>query len=664
MQRSNWKLPTEFPDLSSAKEVCLDTETRDDELTTKGPGVRRGGYIVGVALATADGFRAYYPFDHETGAQHDRDKVYRYLREQLGRENQPKIGANILYDLDYLTHAGVQVRGPFFDIQVAEPLIDENRPKSGGYSLDTLAKDYLGEEEGKDETLMDQFAREQGWGGKSQKHLWRMPPEYVGQYAEADVDRTIRIWHKQKPILKRDELEEVFDIETRLIPFLLQMRQQGVPVNVEAIERLVEDTEQKIKGIVKEIKRLSGVNVDIWAARSLAKAFDCLRLTYPKTTKTKEPSFTAPWLGRHDHPIAGLIREARKLDKFMGTFLIGQMLDLHINGRLHPQFNQLRGDDYGTVTGRFSCSTPNLQFIPNRDPDLGPKARGLFQPEGGCLWGSADYSQIEIRILAHYARGAGADDIREALRADSNLDYHQWGADTAGISRKHGKIINFAVIYGMGKAKLAAALGLSYDQAEKLLTTYHSKLPFLRQTTAGAMRVAQGRGYVKTILGRRRRFNRWEPRDWRLARQHPELAADDRETALQNIRDYIQKLKDEGVTGKGSGKNPFPSVAVQRAGTYKAFNAVDQGSAADIMKLAMVKCGEAGIFDVLPCHITVHDEVDVSIPKTKIGKEAFEEMGQTMADTYKLKIPIIVDMETGENWGSCKDYGRKISQNL
>jgi DNA polymerase I-like protein with 3'-5' exonuclease and polymerase domains len=648
MVKSDWKLPTEFPDLSGAKEICVDTETRDDELKTKGPGVRRGGYLVGVALATNDGFRGYYPFDHESGTQFDRDKIHRYLREQLALQGQPKIGANILYDLDYLEHAGIKVRGPFFDIQVAEPLIDENRPKSGGYSLDTLAKDYLGEEEGKDENLMDAYAASRGWTGKSVAHLWRMPPEYVGPYAEADVDRTLRIWERQQPLLDEEALSEVFDMETRLIPMLLQMRQQGVLINVEKTEQLIEETEKKIQGLVAQIRKDSGINVDIWAARSLAKAFDRLRLKYPRTAKTNEPSFTAQWLERHSHPVAQAIREARKLDKFVGTFLKGQINDLHINGRLHPQFNQLRGDEYGTVTGRFSCSLPNLQFIPNRDPVLGPLTRSLFLPESDCDWGRADYSQIEIRILAHYARGASGRAIVRAFCEDPNLDYHQWGADNANIDRKQAKTINFGVIYGMGVQLLASQLGLTYNQAKSLLDVYHDKLPFLRQTTSQAMRIAQGRGYVKTILGRRRRFNRWEPRDWKLARAHPELAANDRETCLENIRGYIRDLKEAGVKGKDA---PFPKVAAQRFGTYKAFNAIDQGSAADIMKKAMVDCYEAGIFDKLPCHLTVHDELDVSVPRTKEGREAFKEMVHLMENTYKLKVPMIVDSDTGDNWG-------------
>jgi DNA polymerase I-like protein with 3'-5' exonuclease and polymerase domains len=600
--------------------------------------------MVGIALGTSDGWKRYYPFAHAEGDQFEKEKVIRYCKEQLCRENQPKVGANILYDLDYLAEEGVKVQGPFHDILLAEPLIDENQRF---FNLDSVANKYLGE--GKDEKLMDDYVQRQGWRGKAVKHLWRIPPEFVGVYAEADVDRTIRSFIKQYPILKRDDLLGVYDIESRLIPYLLKMRRQGVRVNYQKTEMLVDKTEKRIKDHLKQIHRLSGVHVDLWAATSLAKAFDRLGLKYPKTAKTKAPSFTAPWLERHSHELAGHIREARKLEKFCGTFLKGQILGLHINGRLHPSFNQLKGDEYGTVTGRFSCSLPNLQFIPARDPELGPLTRSLFIPEEAHYWGRADYSQIEIRILAHYARGHGASDIRRAFINDAKLDYHQWCADVAGISRKQAKTINFGLIYGMGAAKLAPSLGITIEESIKFIKMYQRKLPFLQSTTEKAMRVAAGRGYVRTILGRRRRFDMWEPRDWKLARADGSFRGKDKDEVREKLRSHIQGLREQGLQGKD-----LPRLGVQRAGTYKAFNAVDQGSAADIMKKAMVDIYESGITDELKTHITVHDELDLSIPKTPSGEEAFKEMQRLMENTIPLKVPTPVDSETGPNWGECK----------
>lgn len=646
---SNWKLPKQFPNIKDAKLICLDIETRDPDIKVTGPGVRREGYIVGLAVATDDGFRGYYPFAHEEGKQYDKEQVLRWARDQFSGTN-PKLGANILYDLDFLAADGVPVNGPLFDVQVAEPLLNENRIF---YNLDSLALEYLNE--GKDETLLAQECARRGWKGKPQEHLWRLDPKFVGPYAEGDVDRTIRVFRCQEPKLHSEELWPLFTMESELVPLLLAMRQEGVRIDLDKTERLVVETEKEIKIIIKHLKSLSGIEPDIWAARSLAQVFDKLGISYPRTIKSDEPSFQAKFLERLEHPIGKMILEARQLDKFVGTFLKGQILDLQVKGRLHPSFNQLKGDDYGTVTGRFSCSLPNLQFIPARHPRLGPLTRSLFIPNPGCRWGRADYSQIEIRILAHYARGEGAAAIRQAYIENPDLDYHQWGADKARVSRKHAKTINFGVIYGMGAAKLAQDLGISISEANKLLSTYFKELPFLKQTTRAAMEVAIGRGYVKTILGRRRRFNLWEPANWKLGKDNPELRDTDQDTAREKLRAYRTLLaRNDKKAAADLG------LGVQRAGTYKAFNAVDQGSAADIMKKAMVDFWKAGLFKQLPLHLTVHDELDVSISKGQKGDKAFKEMLEIMAQAIPLKVPVIVEAEQGVNWGELKSAGKVI----
>jgi DNA polymerase-1 len=335
---------------------------------------------------------------------------------------------------------------------------------------------------------------------------------------------------------------------------------------------------------------------------------------------------------------------------------------LAINGRLHPQFNQLKGEDYGAVTGRFSGSLPNLQFIPNRDPVIGPLTRSLFLPEVGCLWGRADYSQIEIRILAHYAMGIGAKEIRSAFIADPFLDYHQWGADKSNIDRKRAKTINFGVVYGMGAAKLALSLGITFHEADKLLKDYYRKLPFLKETTQTAMRVAGGRGYVKTLLGRRRRFPVWEPSDWELSKKDGFKSTDP--VALRKLVQDVIKATREKIKKDPKYPKKIPAAGVRRAYTYKAFNAVDQGTAADIMKKAMVDIWESGLCEELPQHITVHDELGCSVPDNARGKEAYKEMVHIMANTVPLKVPVVVDSELGPNWGEAEDFERAVSKEL
>jgi DNA polymerase I-like protein with 3'-5' exonuclease and polymerase domains len=636
----------DFPDLSAADMIAVDLETRDDELMQKGPGVRRGGYILGVALATGDGYGEYYPFGHDSGQQLDRDVVLKYCREQLGRKDQPKVGANILYDLDYLAEAGVKAEGPFYDVQVAEPLLDENRIF---YNLDSLGEQYLGE--GKEDTGLEEWCEDHGIKttktNKPQAHLWKMPADVVSPYAIGDVDRTIRVIRRQLPLIEAQGLRPVFDLETSLIPCLLDMRRQGVRVNVEAVAKTANKFRGEEELYLSQMRKMVGFEVDIWAADSIAKAFDKLKLKYPRTPKSDKPSFTRPWLERHGHPFAQLLLELRKLDKFCGTFLEGQILGTVLGDRIHTQFNQLRGTDYGTVTGRFSSSMPNLQFIPNRDPVLGPLCRSFFLPEVGMDWGRADYSQVEIRILAHYGMGRGSADLVDAYNNDRSLDYHQWCANKAKITRKAAKAINFGIIYGMGVDKLCHELGLERKEGEVFLKEYHAELPFLKNTIRMAARTAEGRGYVKTLLNRRRRFDTWEARDWKLARSPGAFTSRDKQEVIDWVLQQRKEIKALGVSEKA----PLPYPGARRAGTYKAFNAVDQGTAADIMKKSMADCYKAGIFDVCPAHLTVHDEIDVSVPKTKVAREAFKEMKRLMEAVIKLKVPLTVDASLGKNWG-------------
>lgn len=638
-----WELPKQLPNLEAASSLSIDIETCDPDLKTMGPGVKRDGYMIGLAVGTPDGYRGYFPFDHAEGNQFDKANVINWAKQNLTRPNQPKIGANLLYDLEYLYNDGVQVTGPFYDIQVAEPLLDENQFK---YNLDKLSINYLNE--GKDEAILEDECRRRGYKGKVQKHLWKLSPEFVGPYAEADVDRPIRIFEQQAERLKKENLVDLFKMETKLIPLLLRMRQRGVKVDIPKTEEVAYRYEKEIQKTHREIELLCGAKIDEWAAASIAEVFDDLNIRYPLTAKTKKPSFTRPWLEKHPHPLAQLILKVRSQSKFLGTFLRGQILGLHIDGRLYTQFHQLKGDDNGTVTGRFSSSLPNLQFIPMRDPILGPLIRGFFIPEEDCYWGRADYSQIEIRILAHYAMGVGSADLRKAFIDSPKIDYHQWCADVAGINRKKAKTINFGLIYGMGVTKLALQLGISFNDADKFLKMYKRKLPFLNHTLRKAMEIAQGRGYVKTILNRRRRFPYWEPRDWDLSKEEG-MVKKDKDLVLEMVKEIRKEAENNG--------DKVPKYGVRRAGTYKAFNSIDQGSAADLMKKAMVDCEEAGVFDdtaLGPPHLTVHDELDVSVPKTKIGKEAFKEMTHLMEQAIPLKVPVLVDSDLTSNWGEAK----------
>lgn len=646
-----WTMPNSFPDLSRAEGIAIDIETRDDDLKKKGPAVRRGGYIVGIGVITNDKqFMEYYPIAHDEGPNLNKSAVLNWLNDVLKNPDQPKIGANLLYDFDYLSHAGVKIGGDkWVDIQNAEPLINEN---AGSYSLNSLAKKYLGESKMEQE-LIDACAV-RGLKGDPKGHIWQLPASIVGPYCIKDAELCLDIFSHQKKIMLNEGTYNLFKLESYLMPLLLYMRRMGVRIDVEKLDNSLKESRKTLFNYHKELKSLAGFDIEIWASASIAKAFKDLKLDYPLTQKTKKPSFTAGFLTDHPHELPRLILKCRKLDKFIKTFLEGAIKDQLINRRIHCSFNQQRAENdavtgtRGTVTGRFSSSNPNLQQIPNRDPVLGPLCRSMFIPEENCLWGRADYSQIELRIFAHYAMGKGADAFRAQYINNPDIDFHQWCADLAGIDRRHAKDVNFGILYGMGVKRLGIQLGLPPEDAKELLKNHAERLPFMRSTSRAAMDVAENRGYVRTILNRRRRFDKWEPLDWNLAQV----------ISSMNNPDALIKLIKKEISA-----NPTKDYinGIKRAGTYKALNAVIQGSSADMLKMAMVNCWRSGIFKILTPHMTIHDELDVSIPNTKEGHEAFAEMVQIMETAIELKVPAKVDAQIGKSWGELSEVSESTS---
>ena len=633
-RKSNFRLP----DLSSSRIISIDIETYDPDLKEKGPGSRRDdSYILGIGVA--DEKRSwYFPFNHDEGNSFTEDEVLSWARQELTRPNQPKTGANLLYDIDWLNEKEVFVSGPFLDVQIAEPLIDENRLT---FSLDTLSKHYLGEEKRID--YLKRYCEERKWRGDPRKHLRKIPGKLVSKYVRGDVELPIRILKKQKVILEKTGLYDHFkNIESRLLEMLLYMRYNGIPVNTAKAEKLLRTYSLRRKLLFKEL----GTS-DIWVADTVAKILDKEKIKYSLTPKTGKPSITKPWLEAQDHPICKKIVLARKLDKFVGTFLKGQILGQQINGRVHPQFHPAKTDDGGTVSGRFSCSNPNLQFTPNKkaDPEMGPEIRSIFEAFEGEYWGRHDYSQVELRILAHYATGPGAKNIREEYRRDPKTDYHDWMVKKTGKSRKATKAITFGVNYGMGEAELCRRLLMDRDAGHKFIEEYFAKVPFVKTTMKAVSTVAERRGYIRTILNRRRNFPFWEPADYKLAREVKMTR--DKEELLRTVKHAYRNFKDYGL------KKP-PRSGIKRARAYKALNALIQGSAADVMKKAMIDLWDSGIFDTATPLLTMHDEMGISYPKTKIGEEAFRETEYIMANAIKFKVPILVESEKGENWGYVK----------
>lgn len=646
LPESGWAPPTELPRVRGCRRLALDTETCDPTLSDLGPGFRRGAYVVGISLATDDGRTCYLPFKHQDGGNLDAGVVRRWALAELNQFDGELVGANLLYDLEALSTLGVTFPfvKRFLDVQVAEPLIDENRPS---FKLDVLAHDYLGV--GKDETLLREAAA--AYGARTEKqiksNLWRYHSRYVGPYAEADADLPLRIIEKQLKIIEEQDLGRVFDLETRLIPLLLMMRQRGVRVDVQGAARVREQLDGERRAAIKELKRLAGPQAELMAPESFASALIEAGLDVPRTAKTKKPSVTKGWLQANagKHPIVDAVLAGRRVDYIINTFIDGHIFTHAVNGRIHCQFNQLKSDDEGTIA-RFSSSYPNLQNIPARDPVIGPLVRGLFLPDEGEKWGRDDYSQIEYRFLVHYASGEGSDRARQMYHDNPRTDFHKMCAGFLGIDpedpvkRKPVKNVNFCKVYGGGAAKIALMMNCSLEEAQAFIEKYDRELPFVNATAERAARTANDRGFITTILGRRQRFYLWEPPK-RLLRRDPQLAA------LFERHGPLRRTEAEAVYG---------SQGLVLAYTYAALNRALQAGAADLMKTAMVKAHEAGIFDVIGVPlVTVHDELGNSVnPDRKDHADAFAELGRVLATALTLRVPILAERQVKDNWGECK----------
>lgn len=665
---TGWVIPEgrdAYRDLSDADAIAVDVEAFDPDLTTSGPGHVKGtAHIVGVALGTPDGWRQYFPIAHENGPNLPKERVFKYLREQLGRRGQPKVGANLIYDLEALACAGVPVEGPFYDVQVAEPLLNENRLK---YDLDTIAEYWL--REGKKQDVLTDWLTKAFGGTNIKQHIWRAPATVAGPYAEGDVDLPLRIFELQRVELERQGLWELFLLESRLIPMLLAMRLRGVPVNVQHAEKLKATLQQSQKETIDEIKRLTGVSPNIWAADSLASIFDKLQIEYPRTRKTNAPSFRKEWLAAQTHPVANLIKQARHFEKFETTFLDGYILNGHINSRVHGQFHQLRSDEGGTVSGRFSSSNPNLQNIPTRTRE-GTLIRQAFIAEHGQLWWKFDWSQVEYRLIAHYAASVkgglpGSDVVVARYNEDASVDYHQMVAEMTGLKRSDAKNLNFGLAYGQGVDLLCANLGVDRETGERIMAEYHDKAPFIKPLMQECMKRVDNRGIIRTLLGRARRFNVWERGGYGADKEFVDQENKGHFASLAGFMNanvlrrfgIDPDMPEHCVADNDNYLRAVRASGWKRAFQHKGLNALIQGSAADIMKKAMVQAWEDGAFDDIGApHLTVHDELDGSFdPGIASHVQALKHVKHVMETCVTLKIPLIADGGTGENWGAIKE---------
>ena len=380
---SDWTPPQTIPDLSQYDTIAIDLETRDENLLRLGPGwCRKDGYIIGVAIAAGDS-SWYFPIAHSVGNM-PRRAVMNWLKDLCSDTKKTFVFHNALYDLGWLRTEGVEVKGQIRDTMIAAPLLDENRRY---YNLNSIAGDYL--KIYKDEKMLKSAADEFGVDPKS--GMWRLPPRYVGAYAEQDASITLKLWNVLQDRIKSEECTSIFSLETQLTPVLLDMKTKGVRVDLDRAEKTKKKLITLEKSLLDEIASETKVHLEPWVATSVAKVFDAMGLSYSRTEKSGAPAFTKQFLANHHHPIAKKIIKIREINKANTTF-VDTILEHSHDGRIHCDFHPLRSDGGGTVTGRFSSSNPNLQQIPARDPEIKKLIRGLFLPEEGHKWGSFDYA--------------------------------------------------------------------------------------------------------------------------------------------------------------------------------------------------------------------------------------------------------------------------------
>lgn len=614
--------------------VALDLETRDPLLKVLGPGwaylrpEEGRGYPVGYAISwrtnggTGELRREYLPVRHEAGGNMPMDEVRAILQPVLGDPRRTLVGANMTYDYGWTTWDGFDIHAQVDDVQIHAPLLDDN---AMSYSLNNLAKRYLGLS--KSEDALRTAARE--WGLKDPKSdLWKLPADMVREYAEVDAEVTLLLYEHMLPLLEADDLTEVHEVERKLIPCIVDMRRRGVRVDLERADMVHVYLTRKVDAARSALESLTEVPIEPWAASTIIKALEAEGVTeFPVTEKKQDKSVTSEFLqalaASHPDKKAGKIAEQtyllRKYDKAKSTFIQNMILEhsqAHLDGthRIHSELKALRGDDGGTVSGRFSSMSPNLQQVPARDPELGPLIRSIFIPFEGNQWASIDYASQEPRLAIHFAEllnCTGAKEFADKWRVDPKMDPYLPTAELCGVTRKDAKTIRLGILYGMGGGKLCDSLGLPTEKGEwrgrevlyagpegkELLAKFDANSPMDRELSKLAQDKAKRTGFVRTILKRRSRFPR----------------------------------RDDG----------------QVWFTHKALNRIIQGSAADMTKTAMLRLYESGTTPLL----SVHDELCFSTD----SRESAVGYSEIMSTAIKLTVPVCCDVEMGKSWGHSMD---------
>ena len=573
--------------LEKSQKFSFDTETTGIEPMT--------AELVGMSFAIAEGEAYYVPVPAEKAAA---ERIVNIFKKALENPSSQKIGQNIKYDYIMMRRYGVRPAGAFFDTMVAHYLLQPEQR----HNMDYLAEIYLGYKTIHIEELI-------GPKGKGQRSMRDVAPGQVYPYAAEDADITLQLKNRLEAELAREGMEHLFyAIEMPLVRVLAEMEISGVRIDTEALRRSSADLGERLAAIEQEIYELAGTSFNISSARQVGEIlFERLKIDEKaRKTKTGQYSTTEEVLEklRYRHPIVDKILTYRGLRKLLSTYI--DALPELINpatGKIHTSFNQTV-----TATGRLSSSNPNLQNIPIRDEE-GREIRRAFIPEEGALFFSADYSQIELRIMAHLS---GDPAMIEAFV--SGLDIHAATASKiykVGIDevtkemRRKAKTANFGIIYGISTFGLAERLNIPRSEAKQLIDGYFETFPRVKQYMEQSIEVAREKGYVETLNGRKRML--------------PDIHSHN-----SVVRGYAER---------------------------NAINAPIQGSAADIIKIAMVRIFDRFEREGLQAKmiLQVHDELNFTVPLPEIDTVS-RIVKEEMEHAATLRVPLVADTGTGSNW--------------
>ena len=573
--------------LLTSKILSLDTETTGTE--------PMDAELVGMSFSIAENEAFYVPVP---AGQEEALKIVNEFRPVFENENSLKVGQNIKYDMIVLKNYGAEVKGPLFDTMIAHYVLQPELR----HGMDYLAEIYLHYQTIHIDELI-------GPKGKNQKNMRDLDPKDVYRYACEDADVTLKLKNVLEEELKKNDAERLFyDIEMPLVPVLVNIERNGVLLDTEALKQSSAHFTAQMENIEKEIYELAGETFNIASPKQVGEVlFDKLKIVEKaKKTKTGQYVTSEEVLEslRHKHPVVEKILEHRGLKKLLGTYI--DALPLLINprtGRVHTSFNQTV-----TATGRLSSSNPNLQNIPIRDEN-GKEIRKAFIPDEGCLFFSADYSQIELRIMAHLSEDKNMIDAFL-----SNHDIHAATAakiykinlnDVGSDMRRKAKTANFGIIYGISVFGLAERMNVDRKEAKELIDGYFETYPGVKAYMDKSIQVAQEKGYVETIFHRKR---------------------------------FLPDINSRNAVVRGYAER-------------NAINAPIQGSAADIIKVAMARIYQRFQAEGIQAKmiLQVHDELNFSVPVNE--KERVEEIViEEMEKAYRMHVPLKADCGWGKNW--------------